>query len=68
MVNEVVKKIEAQQKSLDEFSPAYQVGEQLKDICRSCPRAGRFDSEGSGQPRNVHCKSREKNKRICRQA
>lgn len=37
MVNEVVKKIEAQQKGLDEFSPAYQVGEQLKDICRSCP-------------------------------
>ncbi len=36
MVNEVIKKIEAQQKGLDEFSPAYQVGEQLKDICRSC--------------------------------
>lgn len=37
MVNEVIKKIEEQQKNLDVFSPEYQVGEQLKDICRSCP-------------------------------
>lgn len=37
MVNAVIAKIEAQQAGLDEFEPAYQVGEQLKDICRSCP-------------------------------
>ena len=37
MVNAVIAKIEAQQTGLNEFEPAYQVGEQLKDICRSCP-------------------------------
>lgn len=37
MVNAVIAKIEAQQVGLDENSPAYHVGEQLKDICRSCP-------------------------------
>lgn len=37
MVNAVIAKIEAQQVGHDEYSPVYQVGEQLKDICRSCP-------------------------------
>lgn len=37
MVNAVIAKIEAQQIGLDEYEPAYQAGEQLKDICRSCP-------------------------------
>lgn len=37
MVSEVIKKIEAQQAGLDEYSTVYQVGQQLKDICRSCP-------------------------------
>ncbi len=37
MVKEAIKKIEAQQKGRHKYSTVYQVGEQLKDICRSCP-------------------------------
>ncbi len=37
MVNEAIKRIEEQQKKHDKFSPVYQVGEQLKDICRESP-------------------------------
>ncbi len=37
MVNEVIKKIEAQQKKLKPGEIAFYVGEQLKDICRSVP-------------------------------
>ena len=37
MVKETIRKIEEQQKKYDEFTPQYQVGEQLKDICRRSP-------------------------------
>lgn len=37
MVNTVIAKIEAQQVGHNEYSPVYQVGEHLKDICRSYP-------------------------------
>ena len=37
LVDEVIRKIEAQQKKLSEADNAYWVGEQLKDICRSVP-------------------------------
>ncbi len=37
MVNEVIKKIEEQQKKLTKNSHAYWVGEHLKDICKSTP-------------------------------
>jgi hypothetical protein len=37
MVNEVIRKIEEQQKKLKEGDIAFYVGEQLKDICRSVP-------------------------------
>lgn len=37
MLEKTIAKIEAQQKELDEFSPVYQVGEQLKDILRDDP-------------------------------
>ena len=37
MVNEVIKKIEEQQKKLKPGEIAFYVGEQLKDICRTVP-------------------------------
>lgn len=37
MVNEVIKKIEEQQKKLKSGDIAFYVGEQLKDICRTVP-------------------------------
>lgn len=37
MVNEVIKKIEAQQSKLKPGEIAFYVGEQLKDICRTVP-------------------------------
>jgi hypothetical protein len=37
MVNEAIKKIEAQQKEFTQKDKHYWVAEQLKDICRACP-------------------------------
>ena len=37
--NEAIKRIEEQQAKLKEGSPAWMVGEQLKDICRNEPKS-----------------------------
>ncbi|MFT8889463.1 MAG: hypothetical protein ABF904_11680 [Ethanoligenens sp.] len=39
MLNEAIRAIEKQQEKLDQYSPAWCVGEQLKDILRETPAA-----------------------------
>ena len=48
MVNEVIRKIEEQQKKLKSGDIAFYVGEQLKDICRREPHSAQIILEDLG--------------------
>lgn len=64
MVNTVIAKIEAQQVGHDEYGPVYQVGEQLKDICRSCPEQADLLLNDLDNPEMTIVKAERKSKNL----
>lgn len=60
MVNEVIKKIEAQQSKLKPGETAFYVGEQLKDICRTVPKQAELIFHDLDNPEMSIVKAEEK--------
>ena len=60
MVNEVIKKIEAQQSKLKPGETAFYVGEQLKDICRTVPEQAELILHDLDNPEMSIVKAEEK--------